>query len=306
MTDARIVVIGDALIDELRTSTGTHEFVGGAALNVAVGLSVLGIETTLIAMVGNDSAGTTIRDFLDRHRVGLLASPSGAGSARATSDRRAGEPRYVFNTAAQARTIDFDDMVHEALDTAHHVVISSFPFDDQPQFDAMHGALAEPESRLILDPNPRSGLLRDASTFARNFEKLAAVSLLTKVSDEDADLLGYASLDVLAQRLIDLGAGHVLTTAGAAGSAIISRDGLHVEVPIRAFAGPIVDTMGAGDATLATIATAITMNGTPTCAEAWTRVLDDAMLVAAATCRANGALIQLPPGFLGAAGAAAH
>ena len=32
---ARVVVIGDALIDELRDDTGVREFVGGAALNVA-------------------------------------------------------------------------------------------------------------------------------------------------------------------------------------------------------------------------------------------------------------------------------
>ena len=37
--NAEIVVIGDALIDELRDEHGVREFVGGAALNVAVGLS---------------------------------------------------------------------------------------------------------------------------------------------------------------------------------------------------------------------------------------------------------------------------
>ena len=46
-----VVVIGDALIDELRDDAGVKEFVGGAALNVAVGLSRLGVPTTLIAMV---------------------------------------------------------------------------------------------------------------------------------------------------------------------------------------------------------------------------------------------------------------
>ena len=35
----RVVVVGDALIDELRDDTGVREFVGGAALNVAVGLA---------------------------------------------------------------------------------------------------------------------------------------------------------------------------------------------------------------------------------------------------------------------------
>ncbi|MFZ8396228.1 PfkB family carbohydrate kinase, partial [Staphylococcus aureus] len=60
----RVVVIGDALIDELRDDEGVREFVGGAALNVAVGLSRLGVPASLIAMVGDDAAGDQIRAYL--------------------------------------------------------------------------------------------------------------------------------------------------------------------------------------------------------------------------------------------------
>ncbi|WP_242868700.1 PfkB family carbohydrate kinase, partial [Microbacterium oxydans] len=48
-----VVVIGDALIDEIRDDAGVRELVGGAALNVAVGLRRLGVDTTLVAMVGD-------------------------------------------------------------------------------------------------------------------------------------------------------------------------------------------------------------------------------------------------------------
>jgi fructokinase len=58
--------------------------------------------------------------------------------------------------------------------------------------------------------------------------------------------------------------------------------------------------MGAGDATLATISASIAVNGAPRDSVEWARILDRAMLVAAATCRAPGALIQLPPDFLDA------
>ncbi len=74
-----VVVIGDALIDELRDDAGVREFVGGAALNVAVGLSRLGVPTTLVAMVGDDDAGAKIRSYLADHGVGLLPSPSPLG-----------------------------------------------------------------------------------------------------------------------------------------------------------------------------------------------------------------------------------
>ena len=49
-----VVVVGDALIDELRDDHGVREFVGGAALNVAVGLAQLGVPATLVAKLGDD------------------------------------------------------------------------------------------------------------------------------------------------------------------------------------------------------------------------------------------------------------
>jgi len=294
MQHAHVIVIGDALIDELRDETGVREFVGGAALNVAVGLAVLGISTTLVAMVGDDTDGGRIREFLAEHGVTLLATGGAHGSSRATSDRRAGEPTYVFNDAARGRRIEFDDDARQAIAGARHVVISSFPFDDQAQFDALVAAIGNPQNRLILDPNPRAGMMHDSALFAGNFERLAATSLLTKVSDEDAALLGYESLAALADSVRELGSEYVLTTAGSAGASIVSRSGMRVDVPITRLPGPIVDTMGAGDATLATICASLTSGGIPVGAPEWAQTLGDAMLVAAATCRAPGALIQLP------------
>ena len=84
---ARVVVIGDALIDELRDDHGVREFVGGAALNVAVGLTRLGVPAALIAMVGDDEAGAHIRAYLADFGVELIASPSAHGSSRAVSTR---------------------------------------------------------------------------------------------------------------------------------------------------------------------------------------------------------------------------
>ena len=81
--DARVVVVGDALIDELRDDTGVREFVGGAALNVAVGLTRLGVPATLIAMVGDDEAGAHIRAYLADFGVELIATPSRARHRRA-------------------------------------------------------------------------------------------------------------------------------------------------------------------------------------------------------------------------------
>ncbi|WP_431795099.1 PfkB family carbohydrate kinase [Microbacterium enclense] len=287
----RVVVIGDALIDELRDDTGVREFVGGAALNVAVGLSRLGVPASLIAMVGEDAAGEQIRAYLAEYDVDLLQSPSEHGSSRAVSTRSAGgEPEYVFNEAAQNRRVHYGDAERAALADAAMVVVSCFPFDDAAQTDALLDAVGS--ASLAIDPNPRAGMLHDREEFVRGFEKAAARARLVKVGEDDAQLLYGAPLDELREKLTGLGVDAVLATYGAGGAAI-DAGGLTVARPIADLSGRIVDTMGGGDAVLSTTV-ALVRSGLPEDEASWGFVLDRAMEVAAATCRSEGALLRIP------------
>jgi fructokinase len=289
----RVVVIGDALIDELRDDTGVREFVGGAALNVAVGLSRLGVPTTLIAMVGDDEAGAHIRSYLTDYGVELLATPSALGSSRAVSTRSAGgEPVYEFNAAAQARGIVFGDDVRGVIADAAIVAVSCYPFDNVAQTHLLASALDGTSAALAIDPNPRSGMMSDRAEFVRGFEALAAGAALVKVGEDDAELLYGEPLDALRARLIDLGVEAVLATQGSAGATIEAGD-IVVTRPISDLPGRIVDTMGAGDAAFAA-AVASLNEGRPVDEDAWGEALERAMDVAAATCRFEGALLRLP------------
>jgi fructokinase len=288
------VVIGDALIDEVATSEGSVDYVGGAGLNVAVGLARLGIQATLVAVIGDDPDGRTIREFLDGHNVRLLATITDLGTSRAVSKRINGEPSYSFNAAAVRREIHLGGAERDALSTADMVVVSSFPFDNPNQVAQLEEAVAEPGARLIVDPNPRPGLLRNSKVFAANFERMASSSLLAKISDEDAVLLGAPDLASAVEVLVLAGAGHVLATAGAAGASVATATGLRLSQPIAVLPGPVVDTMGAGDATLASTVKALMHGGAPDSSLYWTDLLCSAMAVAAATCRSEGALLQIP------------
>lgn len=298
---SRITVVGDALIDELRDPTGAREFVGGAALNVAVGLALLGDEATLLAMVGDDEPAEHIRTYLDDYGVRLVASPSEHGTSRAVSIRTDGEPRYEFNEAAQHRRLSFDDATRTALAEADLVVVSCYPFDDDEQVDQLLDAVEGPEHRLIVDGNPRSGMLHDRERFLANFERVAARSLLVKVGDEDADLLLGAPLAEFVRRLrggsgAADAAAHadgpaVLATAGRDGASIHHRD-LDVHADIVSLPGAVIDTMGAGDATLSSVVHRIAQDGVPTTAEGWATALREAMTIAAATVRHEGALLR--------------
>ncbi|TAM70550.1 MAG: sugar kinase [Microbacteriaceae bacterium] len=295
MKQPHVAVVGDALIDELRDEKIVREFVGGAALNVAVGLAILGVKTTLIAMVGDDDDGTRIRSSLASFGVELVPTIGPNGSSRAVSDRTEGEPRYEFNTAAQNRRIDFDDAAHAALDAADYVVVSCFPFDDVAQLAALEAAVTAPERRLIIDPNPREGMLRDRVAFCAGFDRVAARSLLSKIGDDDAALLYGTSLDALRQRLLHDGSRVVIATAGRDGASLATRDGIRVAQPIVSLPGPVIDTMGAGDATLASVVESLITVGVPADAAGWHAVLARAMTIAAATCRHEGAQLRMPP-----------
>lgn len=292
---ARITVIGDALIDELRDPSGAREFVGGAALNVAVGLALLGERATLVAMLGDDEPATRIRSYLRDYGVRLVESPSELGTSRAVSDRTDGEPRYEFNEAAQRRSIRFDDATRAAIDDADLVVVSCFPFDDAEQYAALVEAIAEPERRVIVDGNPRAGMLTERTVFLENFEDFASRALLTKVGDEDAELLLGVSLDAFVGRLRSLPdmRGAILATAGRDGARVHHGDSV-VHSGIVELPGPIVDTMGAGDATLSAIVHRVAEGGLPQTTDAWAEALHAAMTIASATVRHEGALLRVP------------
>lgn len=275
----------------MRDAAGVRELVGGAALNVAVGLRRLGVDTTLIAMVGDDAAGAHIREHLADHGVRLIASAALLGSSRAVVERAAnGEPQYVFNDAARQRSIRYSDEARRAIADAGLVAISCFPFDVRAEVDAMVDALGQ--TPVAVDPNPRTGMLSDRAEFVRGFERVAADAAIVKVGADDAAILYDGDLDALRARLRDLGARAVLATAGADGATLEGEGGI-VTAPISTLPGPIVDTVGAGDATLAAVAAGL-VSSSPSGVEEWTALLVRAMDIAAATCRAEGGLLRTP------------
>lgn len=285
------VVIGDALIDEIHDGVGVRELVGGAALNVAVGLRRLGVPTTLIAMVGDDAAGAHIREYLRDHGVSLIAGPAPHGSSRAIVQRSAGgEPEYVFNRAAQERSIRYSEEARNVIDQSDLVVISCFPFDVPAEVDALAEAIAG--ARVAIDPNPRAGMLGDRDEFVRGFERIAASAEIVKVGADDAALLYDGDLEALRSRLRASGVAAVLATAGADG-AIVETDAVTAAAPISQLPGRIVDTVGAGDATLAALAAGL-VTAPPASPEEWDALLRRAMDIAAATCRAEGGLLRTP------------
>jgi len=129
-------------------------------------------------------------------------------------------------------------------------------------------------------------------------ETAMARAALVKVSDEDIALFYGDDRKEAVARLFGLGIETLLLTHGAQGASLHTRSGITVAVDIARQAKPIVDTMGAGDATLATVIAMILRQGMPRDEGDWRHYLESAMQVAAATCAHAGGGLILPEGLL--------
>ncbi|SDH84798.1 carbohydrate kinase family protein [Agrococcus jejuensis] len=288
-----MAVVGDALVDVV----DGRSVPGGAALNVAVGLARLGADVDLVAMVADDEPGRLLVAHAASHGVRLAPTPAPLGTATATATRDGDTMRYVFNEAGVRRHVDVTPLL-PLLDAADLVVVSCMALDDASQAEPLL-RIAEPERRLVVDPNPRPGYLptpEHVVRFREAVERIGARSRVVKVGDEDAELVWGTEPHAVASRLLSLGAAAVLVTEGPDGATAHARTA-SIHAPIHAMDAPIVDTIGAGDATIAAVAAALAeaeITGTDVGEDWWREVLDDAMAIAAATCRVEGGLLQLP------------
>ncbi len=286
---SRVAVIGDALIEEVHDEAGENELIGGSAVNVAVGLSRLGVPSILLAAVGRDDAGERIRAHLELHGVELMMTPSRMGTGRTVSG---GGPSHEFDDAARARCIRLDEQARSALEAAPLTVISGFPFDRTTQTLVMLKTLERRTGRLAIDPNPRAGLLRSRAEFVRGLERMAATADLVRLSDEDAGLLYETSAEHVRARMLGAGARAVLTTTGAGGSTIETANGV-IGQRASAPAGSSIDTMGTGDAAFAAILAAMDREP-PSDMEGWSRILRSTMDIADTTGRPVGTAVRPP------------
>ena len=112
-----MLTFGEALVgyasveDNLRIATQFTRFPGGADLNVAVGLTRLGVRTTWASVLGDDAHGDYLADAvgqlgitpLVRRASGPTALMFKAGGAERRSRGAAGSPRTPHSPSTPRR-----------------------------------------------------------------------------------------------------------------------------------------------------------------------------------------------------------
>ncbi|KHK95393.1 hypothetical protein LK09_19360 [Microbacterium mangrovi] len=250
----RVAVVGEALVDVI----GTTAHPGGSPVNVAVGLARLGLDVTMMTRFGRDAHGRLLEEHLARAGVTLAPGSAAPGartsSAHVTLDEH-GAAMYAFDVSWDVAPPDLG-----GFDLVHTGSIGAYL---EPGASAVASALAGVPGGTVVsfDPNIRPALVGARAEAVARTERIAALSHIVKLSDEDASWLypGMPVLDVL-RRLSGLGARLAVATLGARGClAIAGADVFEVPAP------PVVvaDTVGAGDSFMSGLLAALVADAGP-------------------------------------------
>lgn len=261
----RIVVVGSANTDLLFMSqtvpragetifgTGFDMGFGGKGANQAVAASLCGAEVQMIAAVGDDLLGTeTIRNFdsLGVDTSAIRTIPGAASGAALILVEPNGENRIVVVKGANDLLKPADVDAVAAQLAAANMVLLQFEIPLETVYHTIEVAKAHNVPCMV---NPAPALPVDLA-------RLAAADYLILNETEAEVITGHrvhsdADLDACIDKLLDGGFSRVVLTLGAKGSILASR-AARTRVP--PFAVTAVDTTGAGDAFIGSLATFLT------------------------------------------------
>ncbi|NUT05344.1 MAG: carbohydrate kinase [Hamadaea sp.] len=300
------VVLGEALVDLLEQPDGSFRpAVGGAPLNVAVGLARLGTPTQLVTGVGTDPFAVSILDLLVGSGVSPVAVAAVPGpTPLAVASFQGVEPSFSFYGSLPIPELDRAAVAAASVLYCGSIALLS------PFVEVARAAWAIPGPQRVFDPNLRPFLLEPfgADRVRDIVEEFAASADLLKLSDADARLL-YPELSPIstALRLRSLGARTVVVTLGAAGAVLLRPDrgarpsamvdsAIHstdTVIGLPTYAGPVVDTTGCGDSVSAALMHCLAA-GLPDEDAAWISAVQYALRVAAYVAARPGGAVAMP------------
>ncbi len=294
---------GDALVDFLPVAAvdgrdALVPAVGGSCLNVAVGMARLGAEAGFVGGISTDLFGRMIADHARASEVDLrFATRCDHQTTLAFVRTVGGEPQYAFydeGTASRHWTWQSGALPFDRIEVLH--VGSTTLVEERAAGEAL--ALVQEARRSVtisFDPNCRPNLVTDKRRYVERMEAFAAAAHIVRMSDVDFDYL-YGNDDPARRAAAWLaeGAKLVIITRGAEGAE--AWHGTAGSVAVAAPAGPVSDTIGAGDSFQAALLFALQVlgrNNTDTLAaisaDELRRALSFAAGCAAITCSRPGA-----------------
>lgn len=297
-----ILCHGEMLIDFIPTEArdGTLAYrpaVGGSPGNVALTLARLDVPSGFVGGLSTDFFGEQIAAMLSANRVSMdYVSRLERPTMLAFVDLKGEEPRYAFYDYESApRNWRLEDMPPIAADVdALH--FGSLSLIRLPAANAFAELMRREAGRRIItfDPNIRASLVEDEGDYRARLNEIFHLADVIKLSGVDlAWIAPEKNIADLAADWLAAEARLVLLTRGSEGATLFARGG---SVSRPAIKVDVVDTVGAGDATMGGLLAALRDR------EALSRerleqlserdlaeILDFSLAVAAVTCSRVGA-----------------
>jgi 2-dehydro-3-deoxygluconokinase len=253
---ARIVVIGEGMLELVRKGEGWHLGYGGDTLNTAIHLARAGHDVAYLTAHGSDPLSADLKakwadEGLDTSLV--LEHPTASTGLYAISTDPAGERSFAYwRDASAARAMFGLPGMAQALAVAEQadllcyslISLAILPPGDRQQVFALATAIRRRGGKVAFDGNYRPRLWGSADQAQRVRDAAIGLADLGLPTLEDEALLsGEGEAEAVARHWTDLGCAETIVKLGPEGCRLPNGAILPPPEVLRP-----VDTSGAGDA----------------------------------------------------------
>lgn len=228
---------GAALVEQIRFGPA------GTAAGTAVTLAKLGATVRTAGAVGTDPVGDLLLAMLARHGVdtSLVLRREGVQTSASVLPIRSDGSRPAFHVPGANLTYEPSDAPHAEIARATHLHLGG------PEL------MGGEKAAEILAPARAAGVVTSADLLAPGdpgvlawlAPALSALDYLLPNEEQVLGLTGAATLEDGARALLARGVGCVAVTREARGALVVTAA---ETIAVPAFAVPVVDTTGCGDA----------------------------------------------------------
>ncbi|KLN46737.1 2-dehydro-3-deoxygluconokinase [Providencia rettgeri] len=258
-----VVTLGEAMMMFVATNTGEfHEvesFVrraAGAELNVAVGLSRIGLKTGWVSRLGNDSFGRFIQGTLDKehvdHQCIRFDEHYPTGFQLKSKAENGTDPKVeYFRKGSAASHLDLTDFNEDYFSSARHLHLSGVAaaLSATSYQLSLYAAkwMRNAGKTLSFDPNLRPSLWKSESDMVMQLNQLAfQANWVLPGLKEGKILTGFDQPESIADFYLAQGVEAVVIKTGEHGAyykTAGNQQGMVPAVHIK----QVIDTVGAGD-----------------------------------------------------------
>ncbi|MYL98527.1 sugar kinase [Novosphingobium sp. FGD1] len=253
---ARVVCLGEAMVELSAASGAWNVGFGGDTLNTAVHLARAGHDVAYMTALGPDPFSTSLRDSWAQEGIDtslVLTHPERhAGLYAITTDARGERSFTYWREASAARALFEIDGVEAAAAIAERADLLCFslislailPPQGREALLRLARRVRECGGRVAFDGNYRPRLWHSLQEAMAARDEAIALADIGLPTFEDEVLLGGAAFpDAVADHWRGLGCGEVIVKLGAAGCLLPDMSPCPVPLKLKP-----VDTSGAGDA----------------------------------------------------------